>query len=456
MTLHRLVQAIFASHGFTASIAVLLWLGTCLPLRAVDGPLRRTAAPAVLSPEIEENEPEKFSEEASGEELAEEPSTTDEIPGAPRVPVKSVLHSDPADAFGVRPNSSSEYAPYLEPPLAAEGYPEPLTGHSPAEPLSESPDATPQRTGGGGGGFGGMGGGPGGGGTPGLNATWFPEQALSGTPYSIGLTKAGIRVGAPLWRKGSTMLMLTTSAHETWFSKSASSGAAPLLLPNTGLEFPDQVVNVSLGTMLISKFDNGWTGSVGFNVGSASDEPFHSTRELTFGANGMLLIPRDRNAWMLSLFYAPTSQLWFPIPGVAYRWSPSDELAVTVGLPLSIRWKPFENWQLDATYIPVTNFNAKITRNLGERAALYAGYFAVNESYLLADRVEYRDRFMIFEQRVATGLLLPLAKHLSADLSGGYAFGRYFSEGQNVLGQSGNRLNLGSGPYVGLQVQMRF
>ena len=53
--------------------------------------------------------------------------------------------------------------------------------------------------------------------------------------------------------------------------------------------------------------------------------------------NGMLRIPQgEHNAWLFTLMYSPTSQLNFPIPGVAYSWNPSPQFHANIGLPLQM------------------------------------------------------------------------------------------------------------------------
>lgn len=289
-----------------------------------------------------------------------------------------------------------------------------------------------------------------------VTGIWVPQQAVEDQPYSLGWQSITASAGMPVWKSGPTMLFLNTEMRQTWFSMAADPGAGPLLLPRTQTEVPEAVTSVGLGTRLMTTFENGWTGSVSLNVGSASDRPFHSNREWNFGTVGMLVIPRGENAWMLSLFYSPTSQLWFPMPGVAYSWNPNEDLSVSLGLPFAVNWQLSPIWRFEAYYVPVTNVSSRFVAKLGERCEVFVGYLAQNESYLLADRVDYRDRFMIFEQRLAGGLQFPLATHWALEVQGGYSFGRYLYEGPNSIAPSADRLDLDPGPFLTLQLLVTF
>jgi hypothetical protein len=75
------------------------------------------------------------------------------------------------------------------------------------------------------------------------------------------------------------------------------------------------------------------------NVGSASDHPFATIHEMDVGANAMLRVPEGQNnAWLFSLNYSPTSELAFPVPGVAFSYNPSPEFHANIGLPLQVTW----------------------------------------------------------------------------------------------------------------------
>ena len=77
-----------------------------------------------------------------------------------------------------------------------------------------------------------------------------------------------------------------------------------------------------------------------FLFGSASDKPFHAGRDLTLMAILFATVParNDRDDWSFSLFYSPTSQLPYPLPGIAYVWKPDETFEAKIGLPAGLEW----------------------------------------------------------------------------------------------------------------------
>jgi len=91
------------------------------------------------------------------------------------------------------------------------------------------------------------------------------------------------------------------------------------VLPDSGLPVPDQFWDIEVGTMHIRELADGWRAGGMLRVGSPSDQPFAALRDMTVTLLGFLTIPSgQRDAWNFSLFYSPTGQIVWPIPGVAY------------------------------------------------------------------------------------------------------------------------------------------
>ena len=337
---------------------------------------------------------------------------------------------------------------------------------SPEQPLPPAPSGQsgPSTTGTGMGGKGvgmggmgmGMGGGPGGGGPgggngmPGYGATWYPGRTTS-TGEDLGLVRQHLSIGLPVWKEDGDMLMLNTSVRHTEFFTNAR-------LPDSGRPFPPELWNVSFGAMYSHQFDNGWTGGLMGNFGSASDKPFHSLREMNIGGIGFLRVPamRDGDSWMFMLMYSPVGNLNFPIPGVAYSWNPNEQWHINVGIPFSVTWRPNEDWSFNITYMPVTNVNAKVNYRADQAVLLYGGFEWLNEAYFLAGRENRKDRFLGFEKRLVGGVRWNLFEHAGLDFQAGYAFDRFYGIGQNLIGNARDRVNVASGAFVGLNLFLKF
>ena len=108
-------------------------------------------------------------------------------------------------------------------------------------------------------------GGPGMGG-PGYGATWYPSRPVSNSTVGedFGLVRQDVSAAVPVWRNGGDMLMLSAGVRNSMFSTDA-------ILPDSHQPFPSELWDVHLGTNYMHKFDNGWSGMLGINFGSASD-----------------------------------------------------------------------------------------------------------------------------------------------------------------------------------------
>ncbi|MFO0947184.1 MAG: hypothetical protein U1D30_14780 [Planctomycetota bacterium] len=261
-----------------------------------------------------------------------------------------------------------------------------------------------------------------------VTGNWVPQQAVDDQPYALGWQSIAASGGMPVWKSGPTMVFLNTEVQQARFSRDGGPGGGAIVAPDPAGS-PDTVANVALGTRVVTAFDNGWSRTLSLNVGSASDQPFHSSREWNIGTMGSLIIPRGDDGWMFSLFYSPTSQLWFPVPGIAYLWNPNEDLSVSLGIPFALNWQMTPIWRLEANYVPVTNINTRLVAKLSEKCEVYVGYLARNRS--AAARRPRRLSRPVHDLRATVGERhqIPLAAHLALELLGGYSFGRYLYEG---------------------------
>ena len=147
-------------------------------------------------------------------------------------------------------------------------------------------------------------------------------------------------------------------------------------------------------------------------MGSASNVPFRGWNEMTAGFNGFLRVPSgDRDAWLFTLSYSPTSELAFPIPGVAYLWQPSDQLRMNIGLPFLVWYRPFDDLTIDFSYMLIRTVHARVAYRVLPHLRIYTGFDWCNESWLLTDRPSYNDRFFYYDMQVNAGLQFLLGQH---------------------------------------------
>jgi hypothetical protein len=287
-------------------------------------------------------------------------------------------------------------------------------------------------------------------GGPGYGVTWYPTSSRGATEMS--LVRQNLSLGMPVWKQDGNSVIMTLGVRNSIYDTNA-------IFPESGEPFPDELWNINFGTMFLRKFDNGASGMITINFGSASDKPFHSIDEMTLGFISMLQMParNERDNWQFTLFYSPVGNFNFPMPGIAYQWNPSETLQMSIGLPFSLKWRPTERWLLELNYLPVLTVNAKATYLWTDIVSLYGGYESFQETYLLADRTDEGDRFVGFEQRLIGGVRWNIWSKGTLDCHAGYAFDRTFGTGQNQIGGGlEDELDLPSGAFVGANFSLRF
>ena len=231
------------------------------------------------------------------------------------------------------------------------------------------------------------------------------------------------------------------------------------ILPDTRERFPGELWDVRAGASYRHQFENGWIGGASLTVGSASDKPFASENEMIVRALGLLRVPHgDRNAWLFSLVYASDQEFLggVPIPGIAYLYAPSDRFKAVIGVPFtSIEFRPLDALTLEAQYFPLRRVRARATYQLFRPLRLYAGFDWDNDHYFRADRQDKDDQLFYYEKRLTAGVRFDL-RHVGFRLSGGYAFDRFYFEGESYSDRHHNRIDIDAGPFVAAQVSVRF
>jgi hypothetical protein len=291
----------------------------------------------------------------------------------------------------------------------------------------------------------------GGGAPPGYDVTWYPTLSTRDGSGELGLVRQGVNLAIPLWHGEQDMLMARVSVRQSNFTTDVQ-------LPDSAQPFPDQLWDINFGLNWMHQYENGWSGGLMTGFGSASDRPFASIEEFTANLGGFLRVPaaNGRDAWQWMLMYQYGGPVIFPIPMLAYAWNPSAELAVNVGLPFSVRWRPTDELQLQFSYMPLNNVDAKVQYQWTKTWLAVAGYEFQNESYFLVDRTDAQDRFFALEQRLIAGLRRPIGVHGALELNGGYSFGRHYGQGTNQWAPLSDRIDLDAGPFIGLQYRLQF
>jgi hypothetical protein len=124
-------------------------------------------------------------------------------------------------------------------------------------------------------------------------------------------------------------------------------------------------------------------------------------------------------------------------------------------LPPAVDYRPNEDWQFTATYMPLTNFDARVRRTISEDFALLAYYRTNNETFFLADRLEDDQRFYVFDQRAAVGLERSLIRGFTLELTAAYLFDRELFQGTSFTDDRTDEVEFDPGLGLSFQLQWR-
>jgi hypothetical protein len=282
-----------------------------------------------------------------------------------------------------------------------------------------------------------------------LGAFWAPATPVVGQAATLSMNAEFARLAAPL--------VMPQEGSPLWLGIAKFGRlelATDAVLPDSGERVPSQLWLVETGVTHIRPQDNGGTLGGTFLFGTASDQPYAAGRDLTLMAVGFWQKPaaNGRDDWSFSVFYSPTSQLPYPLPGIAYVWKPDDTLEAKIGLPGGIEYRPDDDWEFSLTYFPLVNVAAVARRRLTEQASLFATYRTDTQIYFLADRVIDDDRFYVFDQRAAIGLERQIAGGFSLESTVSYLFDRTLFQGTSF--SSGRRDVVDFDPGIALAVQL--
>jgi hypothetical protein len=275
---------------------------------------------------------------------------------------------------------------------------------------------------------------------------WIPPQDLKDQPGELAMNGEELELAFPV-RIDTDGIWLALGS----FQRLELSTAA--VLPDSGLPVPDQLWDLEVGTMHLREWANGWRSGGMLRVGSPSDRPFEALRDMTVTLLGFLTIPAgQRDAWSFSLFYSPTGQIIFPLPGLAYIWRPNPQFEAQLGIPFSLQYRPTESLSLTASYRPLNNVQVVIRQSLGQFWSVSGSYGTMNETFLLADRLEDRQRTYLFDQRLTLGVQRELGRGWSLDFSAAYVFDRQIFQAEKFSGDRRDELRIEPGVAGSIQL----
>ncbi len=275
---------------------------------------------------------------------------------------------------------------------------------------------------------------------------------VGGQTAQMHMVRHGFRVRAPVFQNERDEWSVTLRAKALDIDTDAR-------IPGTCTPFPDHLWDIGAGVTYRHRFDNDWIAGADLSITSPSDQPYNSVDEVNVRATAFARIPHgESNAWLLYLNYSNAREFapGIPLPGFGYQFEATDSLRGLVGLPVTaLHWEPIERLTLEGRYfVPRTVFT-RISYRVLDEVRLYAGYEWDSEHYFRHDRRDNNYRLSYYEQRVVGGVRVEFNEHVTVDLLGGFAFERFWFEGENYGDRDRHRLNLDDGPLLRLQLAVR-
>ena len=285
--------------------------------------------------------------------------------------------------------------------------------------------------------------------------TYYPNERVRQQGTELKIFEERVGLFFPIWQNATDELSFSGSVRY----QDLDTGDTPAILPGGQVQLPGDLWEIKFGPTYRHKFDNGWIAGLNVTVGSASNRPFHSMDEVTARATAFLRVPQgERNAWIFTLNYSNYSEYFagLPVPGIDFLYSPNDNFTLVFGFPFtSLQWKPFEKLTVQINYVPVRTVIAKVTYEIFQPLRVWAGFDWDDDWYLRANRNDSGDRLFYYEKRITGGIRFDL-RHVGFEVSGGYAFDRFYFEANDYHDRNENRIDIHSGPFIIGKISLRF
>jgi hypothetical protein len=276
---------------------------------------------------------------------------------------------------------------------------------------------------------------------------------VEGQDTDLGLTEHNFLLLAPVWQNSRHEFGITAKAELQDICTDA-------ILPAQGIPLPNRLWEVRVSGTYRGVIRDNWIWGVNASLGSASNEPFQAGDAFDGTLGGLLRIPhKERNAWLFFLYFATNREFlnYVPLPGAGYWWEPSDTFRAVIGIPFaSFAYNPTEKLSMNLRYFPVRNIQVKASYRISRPLTLFTGFDWRNQRYFRADRANNDERIFYYEKRVGGGLRAIVTRQLTLTFEGGWAFDRFYFEGEDYGDRDRNSISVDGSPYLVAKIAGRF
>jgi hypothetical protein len=281
----------------------------------------------------------------------------------------------------------------------------------------------------------------------------YPDADVQGQDTDLGLLEHNFFFLAPVWQNENHELGISAKVE----LQDADTAA---LLPKENIQLPGELWEVRVGANYRGVVRGDWIWGLNASLGSASNLPFQAGDAFDGTLGGILRIPhKERNAWLFFLYFATNREFlnYIPLPGAGYWWEPSDKFRAVVGVPfVSWAYHPTDRLSMDFSYFPARNIQTRASYKVYDPMTLFVRFDWRNQRYFRADRDDNDERIFYYEKRVGGGFLVPIPGQISLTFEGGWAFDRFYFEGEDYGDRDRNLIDVDSSPYAAVKIAGRF
>jgi hypothetical protein len=279
-----------------------------------------------------------------------------------------------------------------------------------------------------------------------------PEEGTDNPGQHYKSTRYDLDVSVPLMPSISDRIMALQ------FHAGMRQGTMDAPMPSTGGAFPQRFYDLGLGAIYRWKLEGGKMAALNLSFSSPSDDPFDNGTT-SIRAAGLLRVPREKNAWLYYLHYQSDREYarGIPLPGIGYLYRPHERFSAVVGFPYAnFQWDPNPKYYASGSYLALRKISLEVGNHMNDWITGFVGWEWDNEAYVRKASTRDDDRLRLDEKRLTGGFRFQITSDVHANVLGGYAFDRFWYEGEEYSDRSYNRINIGDGPVFGLNLSARF
>lgn len=286
-----------------------------------------------------------------------------------------------------------------------------------------------------------------------VETTGFTRQSWHGRDQEMGWLDFAAKGFIPVMQR--ERLEVSVQPHFSWRS---IQGSGYLETDNHAL--PEDLYEIGVGSTLRMKLNNGWIVGANLDIASPSDKPFASIDEMTLNTTLFAQMPWKEALDLVAMVNLSNDRSvapCVPLPGGGLHYYPSRELDVFVGLPFSsARWQPMDNLTLSMRWLLLRDLHAKVSYRVCGPVSVYASFDWADDIWLRHDRHHDENRLTYEDKRVAAGVRWDFSEYMFIDASAGWAWDRFWYEGDSYADRDRNRIKLEEGCFGQIRVGLRF